>query len=222
MKGFQLFFACAFMTGLWACGDRTDTSKTASEGHAHPDTNRAAETTQPTAHPGAAGPTLHQIMENMMHDMSTMQMTNDPDHDFAMMMRHHHQAAVEMAQVEVRDGKDGELKQLAQKMISAQQGEIDAFNTFLNGHKPAATNAPASQAMMAAMKRMGKGHGSGEESTDHDFADLMIPHHQSAIDMSRAYLPHAKNAEIKKMAEKIIQDQTVEIAQLQTMMKRFH
>jgi uncharacterized protein (DUF305 family) len=40
---------------------------------------------------------------------------------------------------------------------------------------------------------------------------LMIPHHQSAVDMAKAYLPYAKDQQIKQMAEDIIKTQEAEI-----------
>ena len=53
-----------------------------------------------------------------------MRMTGDPDRDFVMMMLPHHRGAVEMAKVELKYGKDPELKKLAQDIIKAQDEEI--------------------------------------------------------------------------------------------------
>lgn len=46
------------------------------------------------------------------------------------------------------------------------------------------------------------------------WACSMIPHHQGALDMSRALLKGGDNAELKKMAEKTIRDQEKDIAEL--------
>jgi uncharacterized protein (DUF305 family) len=48
---------------------------------------------------------------------------------------------------------------------------------------------------------------------DRDFATMMRMHHQQAVEMSQAYLKQAKSPELKKMAQKIVQDQKREIAQ---------
>jgi uncharacterized protein (DUF305 family) len=46
---------------------------------------------------------------------------------------------------------------------------------------------------------------------DKDFAKLMIPHHQGAIDMAKIELEHGRNAELKAMATAIIESQQREI-----------
>jgi uncharacterized protein (DUF305 family) len=70
---------------------------------------------------------------------------------------------------------------------------------------------------MAAMDKMNHTMMSMKMTGDptRDFVLMMIPHHQSAIDMAEALLkePDA-DADIKAMAEKIISDQQMEIDQL--------
>ena len=79
-------------------------------------------------------------MKGMMKDnndkMSTMQMTGNADVDFAMMMRNHHQGAIDMAQAELKDGKAPEMRKMAQNIIAAQKKEIAQLDKFLakNGH----------------------------------------------------------------------------------------
>jgi YVTN family beta-propeller protein len=47
---------------------------------------------------------------------------------------------------------------------------------------------------------------------DHDFAIMMIAHHQGAVDMAEAYLPYAGNSVLHRLAEEIIVEQPQEIA----------
>ena len=47
---------------------------------------------------------------------------------------------------------------------------------------------------------------------DRDFASLMIPHHQGAIDMAEAELRHGHNEHLRRIAQEIIVDQQQEIA----------
>ena len=79
-------------------------------------------------------------MKGMMKDnndkMSSMKMTGKPDIDFAMMMRMHHQGAIGMAEAELRDGKEPQMREMAKDIIAAQKKEIAQFDKFLakNGH----------------------------------------------------------------------------------------
>lgn len=47
---------------------------------------------------------------------------------------------------------------------------------------------------------------------DRDFAAMMVPHHQGAIDMAIAELRHGRNPQLKRIAQEIIVDQQQEIA----------
>jgi uncharacterized protein (DUF305 family) len=76
-------------------------------------------------------------------------------------------------------------------------------------------------AMQSAMERMQQGMDapmSGDP--DVDFARMMIPHHQGAIDMARSELEHGKDEELRRMAQKIIDDQGREIAELNDWLAR--
>ncbi|HEY9295563.1 MAG TPA: DUF305 domain-containing protein [Phormidium sp.] len=57
---------------------------------------------------------------------------------------------------------------------------------------------------------------------DQKFIEMMIPHHQGAIEMAELALTKAKRPEIKKMAESIIQDQKREIQQMQGWYKQWY
>jgi len=46
---------------------------------------------------------------------------------------------------------------------------------------------------------------------DRDFADMMIPHHQGAIDMAQAELRYGHDETLRRMAQEIIVDQQQEI-----------
>ena len=79
-----------------------------------------------------------QMHESMMTDMQKMQdvhSTGDIDKDFAMMMRLHHQQAVDMAKLEIKHGKSPELKAMAQKIVNDQQKEISILDKWLASHK---------------------------------------------------------------------------------------
>ncbi len=61
--------------------------------------------------------------------------TGDADVDFMTQMKPHHQAAIDMAKVELANGKDPETKALAQAIITAQEKEIVMIDAWLKKKK---------------------------------------------------------------------------------------
>ena len=82
-----------------------------------------------------ASRSMHAAMMKGMKDMQSMRMTGDIDRDFAMMMRMHHQQAIDMAREELRQGKDPDMKAMAQKMIDDQTKEVKQLDDWLAKHK---------------------------------------------------------------------------------------
>ena len=156
--------------------------------------------------------TMHAIMDRMM----AMPMTNDPEIDFSKMMIMHHQGAINMANVQLQDGKNDSLKRTAQKIITEQQMEIQQFQTILATLTKDNTDMEYMMEQMEGMKKMDKAIDvqliTGD--IDNDFATLMIWHHQSAIDDASGYLHHGNNAQLKTIANNIIKAQTMEIQEL--------
>jgi uncharacterized protein (DUF305 family) len=75
----------------------------------------------------------------------------------------------------------------------------------------------ASQAYMDAMATMDEAMRDMEMTGDAgiDFARMMIPHHQSAIDMAEAYLAEGDDEELRTLSEEIVAEQQREIDFLQ-------
>lgn len=55
---------------------------------------------------------------------------------------------------------------------------------------------------------------------DHDFAAMMIPHHQGAIDMAKAELLYGKDPVLRRLAQEIIVTQNAEIQVMQQQLAR--
>ena len=77
------------------------------------------------------GMDMKSMMKSNDDKMAAMKMTGNADVDFAMMMRIHHQGAIDMAQAELLDGKDGQMRKLATDTIAAQKKEIVQLDKFL-------------------------------------------------------------------------------------------
>lgn len=73
-------------------------------------------------------------MESMDKAMTDAPMTGNPDQDFVGMMTPHHQGAIDMARIYLRDGKDPEIRRMAQKIIADQEREIREFQAWQARH----------------------------------------------------------------------------------------
>jgi uncharacterized protein (DUF305 family) len=62
--------------------------------------------------------------------------------------------------------------------------------------------------------QMNKAQVSGDP--DRDFVALMVPHHQSAVDMAKAYLKSGRDPRLRALAQEIIQSQRAEIAYMRS------
>ncbi|MEQ1801868.1 MAG: DUF305 domain-containing protein [Gammaproteobacteria bacterium] len=93
--------------------------------------------TPPPAAPSAAMPQDHMQEPTMkgMDNMQKMPMTGDPDKDFAMMMKMHHEKGVEMATMELKNGKSPAMRAMAKQIVAAQNKEIAEFDKWLAKQK---------------------------------------------------------------------------------------
>ena len=75
-------------------------------------------------------------------------------------------------------------------------------------------NKVAMDKMMAGMAVKPSG------DVDHDFAAMMIAHHQGAIEMARAELRYGRNEQLRRIAQGIVIEQQQEIAAMQLAIRR--
>lgn len=95
---------------------------------AQPDKGKAA---------ASGGGDMMSMMRENNDKMMAMKPTGDPDVDFAMMMHMHHQGGIRMAEHEIANGKNAEMKKMARKIRDSQKKESAEFERFLSrkGHQ---------------------------------------------------------------------------------------
>lgn len=138
--------------------------------------------------------------------------TGDPDRDFLRMMSDHHKGLIALVHMTQERNGVGTAKADAATMDKAQDAELDAMMTMLEKtyKDPYAPKVlPEHQAMAVSLKPM---RGKGYERT---FYEDIVKHHNEAIAMIDGYLPKARSADVKTMAEKMKADQAREIADFQ-------
>ncbi|MEV1069859.1 DUF305 domain-containing protein [Streptomyces sp. NPDC050263] len=151
---------------------------------------------------------------------------NDADVTFAQMMIPHHEQALKMAELADDRASDSEVKDIAAKIEKAQDPEIKTMTGWLKSW-----NKPTVAESMPGMD-----HGSGDgmmsdadmehltslkgAEFDKMFADMMIEHHNGAISMAEDEQKDGKNADAVKMAGGIVEGQSSEVEQLQSIVDR--
>lgn len=78
-----------------------------------------------------ASKALAKANEVMSAAMSAVPLTGDPDRDFLAQMIPHHQGAIDMSKVLLKDGLRPEVRRFAQEIIAHQQAEIELMNRWL-------------------------------------------------------------------------------------------
>jgi uncharacterized protein (DUF305 family) len=76
-------------------------------------------------------------MDKMHMAMGTIEKSGNGDVDFVRLMLPHHQAAVDMARTQLLYGKNPQMRELAQKIITDQQSEIALMQRWLQQEQPA-------------------------------------------------------------------------------------
>jgi len=88
-------------------------------------------------------------MTRMMSAMEAKP-SGDIDRDFVAMMAPHHQGGIDMAVLELRYGKNEQLRRLAQEIIVSQTQEIAAMKLAIGEQVPASAPAPTQPGRMPA------------------------------------------------------------------------
>ncbi len=84
----------------------------------------------------------------------TQSSTGDVDSDFVASMIAHHQGAIDMAQAELRYGRNEQLHRIAQEIIVKQQQEIAAMRLALGKSLPPSVASPDQQVVGNASPAM--------------------------------------------------------------------
>jgi uncharacterized protein (DUF305 family) len=101
--------------------------------------------------------------------------------------------------------------------FSAASASLDAV------HHPVDASDASAPSFYSEMMKVNERMHAGMEvapsgNVDRDFARMMIPHHQGAIEMGRVYLKYGQDERLKRLAQSIIVEQGQEIAYLGTLL----
>ncbi|GAA2284788.1 hypothetical protein GCM10010415_63440 [Streptomyces atrovirens] len=145
---------------------------------------------------------------------------NAADVAFAKGMIPHHRQAIEMADLAPGRAQSAEVRKLAADIKKAQDPEIRTLSGWLAswGEEVPAEgtmdhSAHGMGGMMTAEEMTGLENASGK-AFDTAFMELMIKHHEGAVEMAETERSDGAHGPAKKMAGEIITSQSAEIEQM--------
>ena len=151
---------------------------------------------------------------------------NDADVRFAQGMIPHHEQAIEMSDLALRRGESGDVKALAEAIRAAQGPEITTMRGWLESwgeEEPdeahGGGHSDDDSGMMSEDEMRELQDASGAD-LDRMFLEMMIRHHEGAIDMARAEVEDGAYEEAKAMARTIIEAQQAEIEEMESLLVR--
>ncbi len=135
----------------------------------------------------------------------------------------HHEGAVDMAKVALKNAQHEQVKQLSRDIVGAQEAEIKKLGE-IRKREYGSSESPSGMSEMD-MRMMGMTDPQKLENKkpfDRAFIDAMIPHHESAISMANVALEESKNEEIRGISEDIVKAQKQEISQMRSWRQQWY
>ena len=138
------------------------------------------------------------------------------DERFIDAMVPHHEGAVEMAEVALKNAEHPEIRQLAENIVSTQRAEIKELKS-IKKEEFGSAGVPMkmdSEQMQSMGMMVNPQELADKKPFDKAFIDNMIPHHKSAIEMAQVAQDKSQNPRIKELADNIVSAQEKEISQM--------
>ncbi|MCX5364068.1 DUF305 domain-containing protein [Streptomyces sp. NBC_00124] len=162
---------------------------------------------------------------------STAAAHNAQDVSFAQGMIPHHRQALEMAELAADRASSAEVKSLAARIEKAQDPEIKTMSGWLKSWGEEVPEAGASMPGMdhgsesgmpgmmdgADMTKLEKASG---EKFDALFLNLMVEHHEGAVDMAGTEKTKGRYEPATTMADDIVTGQTAEIEEMNKLLSK--
>ncbi|MFD6389542.1 DUF305 domain-containing protein [Nocardia sp. NPDC060259] len=148
---------------------------------------------------------------------------NDADVTFLQMMYPHHAQAVEMAKMVPSHTQNQQLIALAAEVEKAQAPEMQQITDLLASFGKPAPSASAGHGghampgMMTDAQMTALQSAAGAEF-DKQWLEMMIDHHEGAVDMARTELAGGVNPESRQLATAIVATQETEITTMRGML----
>ncbi|GAA1410304.1 DUF305 domain-containing protein [Oerskovia paurometabola] len=158
---------------------------------------------------------------------------NDVDTHFVAMMTPHHEQAVEMSEIILAvDGVSEPTRDLAQRILDGQAEEIEtmlgwadawAMDDLMQMHSVHVANGMLTSDQMGSLARLADasaGDATAVAAAEKTFLELMHSHHEGAIAMTQGEIEGGGHAELRDLAQVMVDVQTAEMAEIDTLLGR--
>ncbi|EME61628.1 DUF305 domain-containing protein [Amycolatopsis decaplanina] len=162
------------------------------------------------------------------HDMSTVKAPdpqqaghNQADVAFAQGMIPHHEQALEMAKLVDGRTRNAKVVDLAARIQKAQDPEIRQLTGLLEGWGVAQSGEHSGHGSASGMMTeddLAKLGQAKDAAFDKQWLEMMVEHHEGALEMAKTALQQGSNAEVKALAQKVIDGQQAEITEMRTLL----
>ena len=135
---------------------------------------------------------------------------------FAEMMIPHHEQAIAISDLALRNSSNPAVLALAEQISNAQAPEINQMKSWPG--VDASTHMGNMMDGMLSEDEMSSLAAAKDEAFDRLFLEGMIKHHEGAIEMAEMVID-SNNVEVSSLARAIIAAQAAEIAEMQALLK---
>ena len=184
---------------------------------------------------GSSGSGTTAVETSAAAAQDTNEQHNDADVTFAQAMIPHDAQALSIADVALQKAESADVRALAEQIQAAQVPEIETMTTWLTnwGEEVSATSrdhgaehggASGMSGDMPGMmtdEEMAQLEGSSGAAFDRMFLEMMIRHHQGAIEMAATEQADGQNADAVALAlaQEIEASQAQEVTEMQTLLQ---
>jgi uncharacterized protein (DUF305 family) len=147
---------------------------------------------------------------------------NDADVTFAREMVPHHEQALEMARLAATQAESPQVQDLARRIEAAQDPEITTMERWLaawgESERDGGTADHGGDAGLMSEQEMSELRQANGATFDRLFLEMMVRHHESAIEMAVQELDMGKFPEAKQLAREIRDAQRAEVDEMRALL----
>lgn len=168
---------------------------------------------------------FYNILDDMIREMTSVELTDSISHDFIVQMIPHHRAAIEMSENILKYTTNIALQDIALQIVEEQTESIENMRRILdccsrmkNSERDLCLYQRRTDQIMQRMFSC-MGNAGDINQIDADFIREMIPHHEGAIEMSETTLQYDICPGLVPILDAIISSQKRGVMQMRILLR---